>query len=67
MVLTAAILSRNEVLNFVMTYLSILSGLLTAITLFHFAGKWFGQRLKQRFQHNQKFLKAEKLLNQRGD
>ncbi|WP_233500833.1 DedA family protein [Paenibacillus antibioticophila] len=66
-VITGAILSRSGVLNTGMTYLSILSGLLTAITLFHFAGRMFGQHLKRKFQHNRNFQKAEKILSQRGD
>ncbi|WP_342561012.1 VTT domain-containing protein [Paenibacillus sp. FSL R7-0345] len=66
-VVTGAILSRSGVLNIGMTYISILSGLLTAITLFHFAGRIFGQRLKHKFQHNRNFQKAEKILSQRGD
>ncbi|WP_239710720.1 VTT domain-containing protein [Paenibacillus sp. 19GGS1-52] len=65
--ITGAILSRSGVLNIFVTYVSILSGLLTAITLFHFAGRIFGQHLKHKLQHNRKFQKAEKILRQRGD
>ncbi|WP_051052041.1 DedA family protein [Paenibacillus sonchi] len=64
MVLTAAILSRTGVLNSGITYLSILSGFLTAITLFHFAGRWFGQRFKHRLYPKPHFQKAEKLLQE---
>lgn len=66
-VITGAILSHKEIINPWMTYFSILSGLLTAFTIAYFAGKLFGRKLKNRFNNNMHFQRAERILKKRGD
>ncbi|QOS79185.1 DedA family protein [Paenibacillus sp. JNUCC31] len=66
-IISGAILSHTGVINCWITYLCILSGLLTAITIAYFAGSLFGPKLKCRFQHNKQFIKAERLLDQYGN
>ncbi|WP_339288080.1 DedA family protein [Paenibacillus sp. FSL E2-0201] len=66
-ILTGATLSHMEVINSWMTYFCILSGLLTAFTLAYFAGKFSGQKLKNRFQQNRHFQKAEQILKKYGN
>ena len=65
-ILTGATLSHMGVINSWLTYFCILSGLLTAFTLAYFAGKYFGHKLKNRFQQNRHFQKAELIMNKRG-
>ena len=66
-IITAAILSHSGVINSWMTYFCILMGLLTATTLFYLIGKLFGSKLKTKLHHNKHYLKAEKLLNSKGN
>ncbi|KQY80597.1 hypothetical protein ASD24_16790 [Paenibacillus sp. Root52] len=66
-IISGAILSHTGVINSWITYFCILSGLLTAITFAYFAGKLFGSKIKHRFQHNKHFVKAELILNKRGN
>lgn len=66
-ILTGATLSQMGVINPWMTYFCVLSGLLTAFTLAYFAGKFFGQKLKDKFQQNSHFQKAEQILKKRGN
>ncbi|OKP83951.1 hypothetical protein A3844_20960 [Paenibacillus helianthi] len=65
-ILTGATLSHIGVINPWMTYLCVLSGLLTAFTLSFFAGKFFGQKLKNKFLENRHLQRAEQILNKRG-
>ncbi|AIQ37797.1 hypothetical protein R50345_26170 [Paenibacillus sp. FSL R5-0345] len=66
-ILTGATLSHMEVINSWMTYFCILSGLLTAFTLAYLAGKFSGQKLKNRFQQNRHLQKAEQILKKYGN
>ncbi|WP_408892025.1 DedA family protein [Paenibacillus taichungensis] len=66
-IISGAILSHSGVINSCITYFCILTGLLTAITFAYFAGKLFGLKIKQRFQHNKHFVKAELILNKSGN
>ncbi|PWW32696.1 MULTISPECIES: DedA family protein [Paenibacillus] len=66
-IISGAILSHTGVINAWITYFCILSGLLTAITIAYFAGKFFGPKIKLRLQHNKHFIKAEQILNKRGN
>lgn len=65
--LTGGILSNQGVLNPWLTYVSMLSGLLIAITLSYFIGKVSGETLTSRFGHNRYFQQAERIFRQRGD
>ncbi|OME57039.1 DedA family protein [Paenibacillus odorifer] len=65
-ILTGATLSHMGIINSWMTYFCILSGLLTAFTVAYFAGKYFGQKLKCKFEANRHFKKAEQILKKRG-
>ncbi|MGF7046986.1 membrane protein DedA with SNARE-associated domain [Paenibacillus sp. DS2015] len=66
-ILTGATLSHMGVINPWLTYFCVLSGLLTAFTLSYFAGKFFGQKLKNKFQKNRNFQRAEQILTKRGN
>lgn len=65
-IISGAILSNTGVINSWVTYFCILTGLLTAITVAYFAGKIFGPKIHQRFQHHKHFIKAEEILNKYG-
>ncbi|MHA6528817.1 DedA family protein [Paenibacillus sp. BAC0078] len=66
-ILTGAILSRSGVINHWTTYICILAGLLTAITIAYCAGKLFGHGFKKKLLNNNHYLKAESILRKRGD
>ncbi|SFF08997.1 membrane protein DedA, SNARE-associated domain [Paenibacillus algorifonticola] len=66
-ILTGGVLSNTGALDPWTTYICILSGLLTAITLSYCAGRIFGEKLIKRFQHKRHFQRAEEILKQRGD
>lgn len=66
-ILTGATLSQAGVINSWITYFCILSGLLTGFTTAYFAGKYFGQKLKNKFQQNRHFQTAELILKKRGN
>ncbi|MEC0171462.1 DedA family protein [Paenibacillus graminis] len=66
-IVTGAALSHMGVINPWITYFCTLSGLITAFTVSYFAGKYFGQKLKNRFRQNRHFQKAELILNKRGN
>ncbi|MDO7904792.1 DedA family protein [Paenibacillus sp. JX-17] len=66
-IISGAILSSTGVIDPWITYLCILSGLLTAITVAYVAGNLSGPKLKQKFQHRKHFNKAESILNTRGN
>lgn len=66
-ILSAAILSQSGVINQWVTYLCILSGLLTAITLAYFIGNIFGHGLKRKLMNNKHFIKAEAIFRSKGD
>ncbi|AIQ60835.1 DedA family protein [Paenibacillus borealis] len=65
-ILTGATLSHMGVISPWTTYFCVLSGLLTAFTLSYLAGRFFGQKLKNKFKENKHFQKAEQILTQRG-
>ncbi|HBU82637.1 MAG TPA: DedA family protein [Paenibacillus sp.] len=65
-ILTSAILSRSGFINHWVAYISILIGLLTAITVAYFTGKLFGHKFKHKFSHNKHYLIAESILRKRG-
>ncbi|MCG7381261.1 DedA family protein [Paenibacillus sp. ACRRY] len=65
-IISGAILSHTGAIDAGITYFCILSGLITAITVAYIAGKLYGTRKLCRFQHNKHFIKAERILNQRG-
>jgi membrane protein DedA with SNARE-associated domain len=66
-IISGAILSHAGVINSWITYFCILSGLLTAVTIAYFAGKFFGPKIKHRFQYNKYFIQAEVILRKRGN
>lgn len=66
-IVTSAVLSRSGVINHWAAYLSILAGLLTALTITYYAGKLFGHRFEGRFSHNKHYLKAESILRKKGN
>jgi len=66
-ILSAAILSRSGVINHWATYICILTGLLTAITLAYFSGRLFGQGIKKKYNNNRHFIKAQSIFKARGD
>ncbi|MCG7381740.1 DedA family protein [Paenibacillus sp. ACRRY] len=66
-IITGAILSHSGLINAWLTYFSILTGLLTAMTMFYLAGKLFGIPLKNRIQHKKYYKKAEHILKKKGD
>ncbi|MEC0126994.1 DedA family protein [Paenibacillus pabuli] len=66
-IISGAILSHMGVIHSWITYFCILSGLLTAMTVAYFAGKLFGPKIQHRLQHNKHFIKAELILNTRGN
>lgn len=65
-IISGAILSHTGAIDAGITYFCILAGLLTAITVAYAAGKLYGAKNLRRFQHNKHFIKAERMLNQRG-
>ncbi|MFC7679889.1 DedA family protein [Paenibacillus sp. GCM10028914] len=66
-IITGGILSNADVLDPWKTYIFILTGLLTAITLSYFAGRFFGLKIRTKFQSNHSFHKAEKMFIQQGE
>ncbi|WP_338552707.1 DedA family protein [Paenibacillus sp. KS-LC4] len=66
-ILTGGMLSSTDALDPWVTYICILSGLLTAISLSYCAGRIFGERLIYKFQHKRPFQRAEEIFKQRGD
>ncbi|MBB6024921.1 membrane protein DedA with SNARE-associated domain [Paenibacillus sp. JGP012] len=66
-ILTAAILSHSGVINSWLTYFCILLGLLTAVTLFYWAGKLFGPTLNKKLHKNKHYKQAENILNRNGN
>jgi membrane protein DedA with SNARE-associated domain len=65
-ILTSAVLSRSGFINHWTAYISILIGLLTAITVAYFIGRLFGHKLKNKFSHNKHYLIAESIFRKRG-
>ena len=65
-IISGAILSHTGAIDAGITYFCILSGLLTAITIAYVAGKLCGAKNLGRFQHHKHFIRAERILNQRG-
>lgn len=66
-IISGAILSQTGIINSWITYFCILSGLLTAITIAYFAGKLFGKKIRHTLQDNKHMIKAERILNKRGN
>lgn len=66
-ILTGAVLSRSDVINHWAAYISILAGLLTAITIAYSAGHFFGHKFKKKFSHNKHYLRAESILRKKGN
>ncbi|MFD1888406.1 DedA family protein [Paenibacillus wenxiniae] len=66
-IMTGAVLSSTGMLNPYMTYMCMLLGLVTAITISYIAGKCFGQYLHARLQQKPYVHKAEKLFERLGN
>lgn len=66
-ILTGAMLSVNGVLNPWLTYLSMLSGLMTAVTVSYGLGRFFGPMIQSRFRHHRYFNRAQALLAHKGN
>ncbi|MFE6076465.1 DedA family protein [Paenibacillus sp. NPDC057886] len=65
-IITSAVLCRSGSIDHWAAYISILIGLLTAITVAYFTGKLFGHKLRNTFSHNKHYLIAESILRKRG-
>ena len=66
-ILTGAMLGVNQVLNAWFTYLSMLSGLMIAVTVSYGIGRFFGPLLEARFQAHRYFNRAQALLDRYGN
>lgn len=65
-ILTGAFLSSTGLLNPYMTYLFILLGLLTAVTIAYVVGRLFGAKINSRFRDHRHLKKAELLFERFG-
>jgi len=65
-IVTGSILSVNGILNPFLTYVSILSGLLIAVTISYTTGRIFGGYFGSKLQENRHFLKTRLLLHKHG-
>ncbi|WP_138754854.1 DedA family protein [Paenibacillus sinopodophylli] len=67
LILSGSMWSINGALNPWIVYFAILSGLLTAITLGYFSGKFLGGKFRMKFHKNHYFQKAEALFQRNGN
>lgn len=65
-IMTGAFLSSTGLLNPYITYLFILVGLLTAVTMAYVLGRLFGARINTRFRDYRHLKKAESLIERFG-
>ncbi len=66
-IITGAFLSSTGLLNPYVTYLFIILGLITAVTIAYGAGRLFGGKINDRFRGHRHFKKAEQLFERFGD